>query len=112
MTSLGIALGGRLETFAGLAGMGDLVLTCTGSLSRNRTVGVQLGKGKSSHDILGDMRAVAEGSRPRSRRSNSPSATASRCRSRGNASRALRRRVAARSAIQRLMTRALKSEVA
>src|SRR5207248_6493438 len=46
MTKLAIALGGRLETLAGLAGMGDLVLTCTGSLSRNRSVGVALGKGK------------------------------------------------------------------
>jgi len=61
MTRLGIALGGRLETFAGLAGMGDLVLTCTGSLSRNRSLGVALGKGKKLEDILAETRTVAEG---------------------------------------------------
>jgi glycerol-3-phosphate dehydrogenase (NAD(P)+) len=61
ISKLGIALGGRPETFAGLAGMGDLVLTCTGSLSRNRTVGVALGQGKKLHDILDDSRFVAEG---------------------------------------------------
>ncbi len=58
---LGAAMGGRTETFAGLAGMGDLVLTCTGDLSRNRTVGVQLGKGEPLQKILDSMTAVAEG---------------------------------------------------
>ncbi len=61
ITRLGIALGGRPETFAGLAGMGDLVLTCTGSLSRNRSVGVALGRGKKLHEILDDTKFVAEG---------------------------------------------------
>lgn len=61
ITRLGIALGGRLETFAGLAGMGDLVLTCTGALSRNRTVGVQLGQGRTLEEILRDAKFVAEG---------------------------------------------------
>lgn len=61
MTKLGVALGGRLETFAGLAGMGDLVLTCTGSLSRNRSLGVALGKGKKLEVILSETRSVAEG---------------------------------------------------
>jgi glycerol-3-phosphate dehydrogenase (NAD(P)+) len=61
MTRLGLALGGRLETFAGLAGMGDLVLTCTGALSRNRTVGVLLGKGQTLEQILRDSKFVAEG---------------------------------------------------
>jgi glycerol-3-phosphate dehydrogenase (NAD(P)+) len=61
MTRLGLALGGRLETFAGLAGMGDLVLTCTGALSRNRTVGVQLGRGLTLDEILRDAKFVAEG---------------------------------------------------
>ena len=61
MTRLAVALGARLETMAGLAGMGDLVLTCTGGLSRNRTVGVELGKGRSLADIVGSMRMVAEG---------------------------------------------------
>ena len=56
-----MALGGRRDTLAGLAGLGDLVLTATGSLSRNRAVGVELGKGRSVADILAGMRMVAEG---------------------------------------------------
>lgn len=61
MRRLGVNLGGAPETFAGLAGMGDLVLTCTGSLSRNRGVGVQLGQGKTLPQILQESRYVAEG---------------------------------------------------
>lgn len=61
ITRLGVAMGARQATFYGLAGMGDLVLTCTGSLSRNRTVGFRLGQGESLDDILSDMTAVAEG---------------------------------------------------
>jgi glycerol-3-phosphate dehydrogenase (NAD(P)+) len=58
---LGEAKGALPTTFAGLAGMGDLVLTCTGDLSRNRTVGMELGRGRKLNDILGSMRMVAEG---------------------------------------------------
>lgn len=59
---LTVACGGRLDTMAGLAGLGDLVLTCTGDLSRNRSVGVELGKGRKLTDIIADMHgAVAEG---------------------------------------------------
>lgn len=58
---LGAAVGADPATLAGLAGIGDLILTCTGGLSRNRTVGVELGKGRSLDDILGGMVAVAEG---------------------------------------------------
>src|SRR5213075_2408764 len=61
VTKLSVALGGRIETLAGLAGMGDLVLTCTGALSRNRSLGVALGKGKKLETILSETRAVAEG---------------------------------------------------
>ena len=61
ITRLGVAMGARQATFYGLAGMGDLVLTCTGSLSRNRTVGFRLGQGESLENILSDMTAVAEG---------------------------------------------------
>ena len=62
MTRLVIAAGGRAETMAGLAGVGDLVLTCTGGLSRNRSVGVQLGRGRKLPEIIADMHgAVAEG---------------------------------------------------
>jgi glycerol-3-phosphate dehydrogenase (NAD(P)+) len=63
MTRLGKALGADPLTFAGLAGMGDLILTCTGGLSRNRSVGVELGRGRSLDDILGGMVMVAEGVR-------------------------------------------------
>ena len=52
MTRLGRAMGAKSETFAGLAGMGDLVLTCTGDLSRNRTVGIKLGQGMRLAEIL------------------------------------------------------------
>jgi glycerol-3-phosphate dehydrogenase (NAD(P)+) len=61
MTRLGVAMGARRETFSGLAGMGDLVLTCTGDLSRNRTVGFRIGQGERPEEILGEMRSVAEG---------------------------------------------------
>ena len=61
ITRLGLVLGGRQETFMGLAGMGDLILTCTGDLSRNRQVGLQLAQGKSLADILGGLGHVAEG---------------------------------------------------
>jgi glycerol-3-phosphate dehydrogenase (NAD(P)+) len=63
MTRLALAEGGRLETLTGLAGLGDLVLTCTGGLSRNRFVGQELGRGRSLEDVLAGMREVAEGVR-------------------------------------------------
>jgi len=61
VTRLGVQLGARRETFSGLAGIGDLVLTCTGSLSRNRYVGYELGKGKALKNIVSGMKMVAEG---------------------------------------------------
>jgi glycerol-3-phosphate dehydrogenase (NAD(P)+) len=62
MMRLVVACGGRAETMVGLAGLGDLVLTCTGSLSRNRSVGVELGRGRALPEILADMQGkVAEG---------------------------------------------------
>lgn len=61
MTRLGLKLGGSADTFAGLAGMGDLVLTCTGDLSRNRSVGIELGQGRKINEILSGMQMVAEG---------------------------------------------------
>ncbi len=61
MTRLAVALGARKETLSGLAGLGDLVLTCTGSLSRNRHVGIELGKGRTLAEILEGMKMVAEG---------------------------------------------------
>jgi glycerol-3-phosphate dehydrogenase (NAD(P)+) len=61
ITRLGAAMGANPLTFAGLAGMGDLVLTCTGDLSRNRTVGLKIGKGMRLEEITGTMNMVAEG---------------------------------------------------
>ena len=61
MTRLGLAIGARPATFAGLAGIGDLVLTCTGALSRNRAVGVEIGKGKTLEQALAGKPTVAEG---------------------------------------------------
>jgi glycerol-3-phosphate dehydrogenase (NAD(P)+) len=63
VTRLGVAAGAERATFYGLAGLGDLVLTCTGPLSRNRTVGYRIGRGESLEQILSDMTAVAEGVR-------------------------------------------------
>ena len=63
ISRLGTALGGQRLTFMGLAGLGDLVLTCTGDLSRNRTVGLRLGRGESLKAILSGMDQVAEGVR-------------------------------------------------
>lgn len=61
MTRLGVALGARASTFAGLAGVGDLVLTCTGALSRNRAVGIEIGKGATLEAALAGKETVAEG---------------------------------------------------
>jgi glycerol-3-phosphate dehydrogenase (NAD(P)+) len=112
MTKLGIAMGGRPETFAGLAGMGDLVLTCTGSLSRNRKLGAALGQGKRLPDILAETRTVAEGVKTalslrdlsEKLRIEMPIAS--------EMYRVLYEEESPRGAIQRLMMRALKSEAA
>ena len=61
MTRLGVALGAQPATFAGLAGLGDLVLTCTGALSRNRSVGLEVGKGRTLDEVLATRESVAEG---------------------------------------------------
>jgi glycerol-3-phosphate dehydrogenase (NAD(P)+) len=63
VTRLGVAMGGRPETFAGLAGMGDMIATCTSPQSRNRHVGVELGKGRDMADIVAEMVMVAEGAK-------------------------------------------------
>ncbi len=110
LSKLGAAFGGRPETFAGLAGMGDLVLTCTGSLSRNRRVGIELGRGKGLEQIIGETRLVAEGVKTaRSVRDlmdrlgiEMPIAS--------EMYRVLYEGEAPQVAIQRLMTRTLKSE--
>ncbi|MFQ5582946.1 MAG: NAD(P)H-dependent glycerol-3-phosphate dehydrogenase [Calditrichia bacterium] len=61
MTRLGVVVGARAETFAGLSGIGDLIVTCTSKHSRNRYVGEQIGKGRSLQDVLDEMVMVAEG---------------------------------------------------
>jgi glycerol-3-phosphate dehydrogenase (NAD(P)+) len=61
MTRLAVALGGQARTLSGLAGLGDLVLTCTGELSRNRMVGMELARGRKLEEIVGSMKMVAEG---------------------------------------------------
>ena len=63
ITRLGVAMGGRPETFAGLAGMGDMIATCTSPQSRNRHVGIELGKGRDMQDIIDEMVMVAEGAK-------------------------------------------------
>jgi glycerol-3-phosphate dehydrogenase (NAD(P)+) len=112
ITRLGMALGGRLETFAGLAGMGDLVLTCTGALSRNRSVGVLLGRGQKLEEILNEAKFVAEGVRT----AKSAQSLAERHQIEmpitNEMYRVLYEGEAPREALQRLMTRALKAELA
>ncbi|HWP03961.1 MAG TPA: NAD(P)H-dependent glycerol-3-phosphate dehydrogenase, partial [Gemmatimonadaceae bacterium] len=61
MTRLGAAMGANVATFSGLAGLGDLVLTCTGALSRNRSVGIEVGRGRRLDDVLAARETVAEG---------------------------------------------------
>jgi glycerol-3-phosphate dehydrogenase (NAD(P)+) len=110
MTRLACACGARRETLAGLAGMGDLVLTCTGHLSRNRSVGVELGKGRKLAEIIGPMRMVAEGVR-------TTRAAAALAAEKGvempitrQVNRTLEGEVSPREAIRELMERTLKDE--
>jgi glycerol-3-phosphate dehydrogenase (NAD(P)+) len=111
MTRLACACGGaRPETLAGLAGMGDLVLTCTGDLSRNRRLGVELGKGRKLNEIIQSMHEVAEGVK-------TTSATLSLSRLHGiempitrQVHRILQDQISPREAIRELMERSLKNE--
>jgi glycerol-3-phosphate dehydrogenase (NAD(P)+) len=112
MTRLGLILGGRIETFAGLAGMGDLVLTCTGALSRNRTVGVLLGQGRTLDDILRDAKFVAEGVKTSKSAKQLSDRHQIEMPITDEMFRVLYDGESARLGVQRLMTRALKSEMA
>jgi glycerol-3-phosphate dehydrogenase (NAD(P)+) len=110
ITRLACACGGRSETLAGLAGMGDLVLTCTGDLSRNRFVGVELGKGKSLAEIIRSTQTVAEGIK-------TTGATVALADKHGvempitrQVHRILQSQISPRDAIRELMDRALKNE--
>jgi glycerol-3-phosphate dehydrogenase (NAD(P)+) len=108
---LGVALGGLPETFAGLAGMGDLVLTCTGALSRNRSVGIALGQGRSLEAILGETRLVAEGVRTCKSAKELGDKHSIDLPIIGEMYRLLYEGESPRNAIQRLMSRALKPEL-
>lgn len=112
ITRLGMALGGRLETFAGLAGMGDLVLTCTGSLSRNRSVGVQLGQGRTLEAVLRDSKFVAEGIKTSKSARQLADNHQIDMPITAEMHRLLYENESAAAALQRLMTRTLKAETA
>lgn len=81
ISRLGAVLGADPHTFAGLAGMGDLVATCISPLSRNRTFGENLGRGMTLAEVVAATKQTAEGSNPASRCSNWPESTTWRCRS-------------------------------
>lgn len=110
ISRLGLALGGRTETFSGLAGMGDLVLTCTGSLSRNRSLGVAMGRGKSLETILSESRSVAEGVKTAKAASELAARHGIEMPITSEMFEVLYRNVSPRDALQRLMTRSLKAE--
>jgi len=110
MTRLACACGARRETMAGLAGVGDLALTCTGNLSRNRSVGIELGRGTKLPEIISSMRMVAEGVKT----TRAAMALAERHRVdvpiTCQVQRILEGEIAPREAIRELMERALKDE--
>jgi glycerol-3-phosphate dehydrogenase (NAD(P)+) len=112
ISKLGMALGGRPETFAGLAGMGDLVLTCTGSLSRNRSVGVALGRGKRLDEILDETKFVAEGVKTARAAKDLAARHGIEMPITAEMYRVLYENESPPKAIQRLMSRALKAESA
>jgi glycerol-3-phosphate dehydrogenase (NAD(P)+) len=110
ISRLGRACGARKETLSGLAGLGDLVLTCTGNLSRNRSVGVQLGRGRKLREILESTNTVAEGV-------NTTGVTVKLAGRRGvempitqQVYRILQNKISPREAIRELMERSLKNE--
>lgn len=112
MGRLSEALGGRPDTLAGLAGMGDLILTCTGALSRTRRLGTQLGQGRSLEEILAETREVAEGVKTTRSANDLAKKLGIEMPITAEMYRVLYEGEKPRTAIQRLMTRALKSEEA
>jgi glycerol-3-phosphate dehydrogenase (NAD(P)+) len=110
ITRLAIALGGRPQTLSGLAGLGDLVLTCHGDLSRNRTVGIELAKGRSLSEIINSMTMIAEGVETTAAACD----LARKCQVEmpitGQMDAILRGRTSPRDAIRELMERELKAE--
>jgi glycerol-3-phosphate dehydrogenase (NAD(P)+) len=110
MTRLAVALGGRPQTLAGLAGLGDLVLTCTGELSRNRTVGIELARGRKLEEIVGSMKMVAEGIKTTNAAAELAGRYSVEMPIAGQMFQMLHFGVSPREAIQRLMERSLKGE--
>jgi glycerol-3-phosphate dehydrogenase (NAD(P)+) len=110
MTRLAVAMGGRAQTLAGLAGLGDLVLTCNGELSRNRAVGVELAHGRRLEEIVGSMKMVAEGVKTTNVAVDLAKQYGVEMPIAEQMSRMLNFGVSPREAIQRLMDRSLKGE--
>jgi glycerol-3-phosphate dehydrogenase (NAD(P)+) len=110
MTRLAVAMGGRPLTLAGLAGLGDLVLTCTGDLSRNRTVGVELARGRRLDEIVSSMKMVAEGIKTTNAAVDLAQRFSVEMPIAGEMFQMLHFGVSPREAIQRLMERSLKGE--
>jgi len=110
MTRLSVAMGARVRTLAGLAGLGDLVLTCTGDLSRNRTVGMKLARGHDLDEILASTHTVAEGVRTTSAAVELAAKQAVEMPITQQMFEMLRHGKAPKDAIRELMERSLKSE--
>jgi glycerol-3-phosphate dehydrogenase (NAD(P)+) len=110
ITRLAVAMGGRAQTLAGLAGLGDLVLTCTGDLSRNRMVGIELASGRKLDEIVGSMKMVAEGIKTTDAAVELASRYGVEMPITQQMHRMLYHGVSPREAIQRLMERSLKEE--
>ena len=110
MTRLAVAMGGQPLTLAGLAGLGDLVLTCNGELSRNRTVGVELARGRKLEEIVGSMKMVAEGIKTTNAADDLAKRYAVEMPISEQMFQVINFGVSPRDAIQRLMERSLKGE--
>jgi glycerol-3-phosphate dehydrogenase (NAD(P)+) len=110
ITRLAIALGGRPKTLGGLAGLGDLVLTCNGALSRNRSVGIELAKGRKLADIVGSMTMIAEGVETTAAACDLARQSSVDMPITGQMDAILRGRTSPREAIRELMERELKAE--
>jgi len=110
MTRLAKAAGARAETLSGLAGLGDLVLTCTGQLSRNRQVGIELARGRRLEEIVNSMRMVAEGVKTTGAAVRLAAKLGVEMPVAQQVGRLIRNEISARDAIRELMERSLKEE--
>jgi glycerol-3-phosphate dehydrogenase (NAD(P)+) len=110
MTRLAVAMGGKAQTMAGLAGLGDLVLTCNGDLSRNRTVGMELAAGRKLEEIIGSMKMVAEGIKTTNAAVDLAKRYSVEMPISEQMFRVLHSEINPREAVQRLMDRSLKGE--